>query len=65
MDTQGRRGARGVKNSCVARKCVCVGMCCDCKKQPRTGGGMEPKRIEGDLYAGKIVERVLRGAGSV
>lgn len=50
---------RGVKNSCVARKYVCGGMCCDgcdCKRQPRTMGGIEPKRIVGDLYLEEKVE---------
>lgn len=29
---------------------MCVRACCDCKNQPKTGGGIYPKRIVMDLY---------------
>lgn len=49
----GGGGARGVKYSCIATKYVRV--CCNCKKRPRTGGGIEPKRIVGDLYSFPLI----------
>lgn len=73
----GRAMARGVKNSCVATKYVCASECRDCKKQPRTNGGLQPKRIVGDLYSFPLIfhlredlgerlkEFFLRDAGSV
>lgn len=55
--------AGGVKYSCVATEYVCAPMCCDCKRQPRTKGGIEPKRIVGDLYSFPLIFHLREDLG--